>query len=375
MLLNKEKLKKALEYYSIKDIDYYEKCNRCNVEMIVGVCSDKNCSKNGGLCYRCIHSDHLAHCSNCIPITSIKLEKFKQDECIASFVQYLKTVNEAINTLINDQIKQIIALKDFDYNSFAFLSQLSFWKNLTQDKNEWFLLSNSINDLFLNYFGNTLNQLKEKVQALFDCGKYYRYSMAQNCPILNYNINPNTSIITKCIEEDTLIFSPTRPGMLFSGFGLFSELTPNEQPTIILSNQKQMLSSKWSFTNYDIDNKNKVTLCKIEKLIELMTDTKYILNIKINKEIAYFQEQLFLNQKKNVNDNAFIFYEINGKQMLKFRDFNQFPKCNLFANSFTQDICDEIKKNRYIQLNSPFSTIFSFIQFYEKNKKLLDNVP
>lgn len=29
MLLNKEKLKKALEYYSIKDIDYYEKCNRC----------------------------------------------------------------------------------------------------------------------------------------------------------------------------------------------------------------------------------------------------------------------------------------------------------------------------------------------------------
>lgn len=370
MFLNENKLN---DYETIKFTN--EKCNRCNVEMIVGVCSDKNCSKNGGLCYRCIHSDHLAHCSNCIPITSIKLEKFRQDECIASFVQYLKNVNEAINTLINDQIKQIIALKDLDCNSFAFLSQLSFWKNLTQDKNEWFLLSNSINDLFLNYFGNTLYQLKEKVQALLDCGKYYRYSMAQNCPILNYNINPNTSIITKYIEEDTLIFSPTRPGMLFSGFGLFSELALNEQPTIILSNQKQMLSSKWSFTNYEIDNKNKVTLCKIEKLIELMTDTKYILNIKINKEIAYFQEQSFLNQKKNVNDNAFIFYEINGKQMLKPRDFNQFPKCNLFASSFTQNICDEIKKNCYIQLNSPFSTIFSFIQFYEKNKKLLDNVP
>ena len=169
----------------------------------------------------------------------------------------------------------------------------------------------------------------------------------QNWNKINYNIHPIPSIIKGYIEEDTLIFSPTRPGMLFSGFGLFSELTLNEQPTIILSNQKQMLSSKWSFTNYEIDNKNKVTLCKIEKLIELMTDTKYILNIKINKEIAYFQERLFLNQKKNVNDNAFIFYEINGKQMLKFMEFNQFPKCNLFASSFTQDICDEIKKNHY----------------------------
>ena len=29
MLLSKEKIKEALEYYSIKDIDYYEKCNRC----------------------------------------------------------------------------------------------------------------------------------------------------------------------------------------------------------------------------------------------------------------------------------------------------------------------------------------------------------
>ena len=29
MLLIKEKIKEALEYYSIKDIDYYEKCNRC----------------------------------------------------------------------------------------------------------------------------------------------------------------------------------------------------------------------------------------------------------------------------------------------------------------------------------------------------------
>ena len=29
MLLSKEKIKEALEYYYIKDIDYYEKCNRC----------------------------------------------------------------------------------------------------------------------------------------------------------------------------------------------------------------------------------------------------------------------------------------------------------------------------------------------------------
>ena len=29
MLLNKEKIKEALEYYSVKDIDYHEKCNRC----------------------------------------------------------------------------------------------------------------------------------------------------------------------------------------------------------------------------------------------------------------------------------------------------------------------------------------------------------
>ena len=29
MLLSKEKIKEALEYYSIKDIDYYENCNRC----------------------------------------------------------------------------------------------------------------------------------------------------------------------------------------------------------------------------------------------------------------------------------------------------------------------------------------------------------
>ena len=29
MLINKEKIKEALEYYDIKDIEYIEKCNRC----------------------------------------------------------------------------------------------------------------------------------------------------------------------------------------------------------------------------------------------------------------------------------------------------------------------------------------------------------
>ena len=29
MLFNKDKIKEALEYYNIKDIDYQEKCNRC----------------------------------------------------------------------------------------------------------------------------------------------------------------------------------------------------------------------------------------------------------------------------------------------------------------------------------------------------------
>lgn len=29
MLFNKEKIKEALKYYDIKDMDYQEKCNRC----------------------------------------------------------------------------------------------------------------------------------------------------------------------------------------------------------------------------------------------------------------------------------------------------------------------------------------------------------
>lgn len=349
------------------------KCNRCYDESIIGVCIDNKCKKNGGLCYNCIHEDHIEHGKNCIPISKIKVEQFKQDEFInvvSIFAQYLEKTQEKINFLISEKIQEINDLKDIDINSFTCLSKLAFWKNLKQNKNEWILSKKSTESLFRQKCCSILNELKEKVELLFDYEEYFRNSVMQNWDKINYNIHPIPSIIKGYIEEDTLIFTPKQPGLFFSGFGLFSRLsTLFDSVTITLSKEdinykQQKVSCNWNHTTCNINEINECSLFTLDKIIELSDDTKYFLNLKINKEISYSTKGLF-SELNNVKAK-FSFYEIQAEKMLKLT--NSKLVYSTIQDKITTEPSNNIKMINYKELTESFPTIFSFLQIYEKKE-------
>ena len=51
-----------------------EYCNNCNLVKCVALCIDKACNCNGPICYNCLYSKHIAHCTNCISIQRIKIK-------------------------------------------------------------------------------------------------------------------------------------------------------------------------------------------------------------------------------------------------------------------------------------------------------------
>lgn len=90
-----EKEEKSYEKIKVNN----DRCSRCYDGSIVGVCIENSCIKNGGLCYNCIHEEHMEHGKNCIPISIIKVEQFNQDEFIndvSIFAQYLEKIKEKL---------------------------------------------------------------------------------------------------------------------------------------------------------------------------------------------------------------------------------------------------------------------------------------
>ena len=311
-------------YETIKISD--EKCNMCKNKSIIAVCTYPNCQNNGGLCYNCIYKGHINHGVNCVPVSQIKVKQINQEEFIndiSCFVKCLETTREKINTLINDQIKEVNDLRTIHINSLEYLTKLAFWHSLEKKKDEWYLSIYSIKEVFHKKFENILNILKVKINSLIDDNSHS--IKLHNGLMINYNINPTTSINKGHIEEDTLIFSPMKSGMIFSGFGLFSEIEfPDIQIIIALSKQEkqfkqQRILSSWKYQNYKINNM-RGTLFKIDKTFELDVNTKYILNIKVNYELLYSTNGFCENSK--LNNNVFSFYEVQGEPMLKKKNLS-----------------------------------------------------
>ena len=199
---------------------------------------------------------------------------------------------------------------------------LNFSTLLTQSKNNWILSAKSIEESINSKINSMINTLREKLEVIFDYESYVKYQIMSSLTLKNYNINQDILTKTDYIGEDTLIFSLVSSGTFLYGIGLFSELSSPQNDVKIYffqedtTEQLSKIESNWTFTTYNNEkSEKKGTLIKLDKIMELMKNRKYIITITMNKEVLYSSPSKFSAPQNQ--QSLFYFYEIEGEIMLK----------------------------------------------------------